>query len=93
MEGGEEPPVAERRRGACRCTVCACTVVASCNPGCEPVAGAIDEKSPLLQPLLGGSGGGSGGDASPGSVPVHAEISVKGMQCSCCAVAAERAIM
>lgn len=53
-----------------------------------------EEQQPLLQPLLGGGQGSGGGRAAAGcgGAPVHAVVAVRGMQCSCCAVAVERAI-
>lgn len=65
---------------------------------CLPSSGEAAPGSPLLQPLLGGGGGGSApvtprsGTVTSRGAPVHAVLAIGGMQCSCCAVAVERAL-
>lgn len=79
----------------CRCQqACACTEEQSCSAMCAPSSEAA-QGSPLLQPLLGGGSGPvtpRSGTVTPCGAPVHAVLAVGGMQCSCCAVAVERAL-
>lgn len=94
---GDRPAL---QQPVCRCQQsCACNEEQSCSAMCLPSSGEAAPGSPLLQPLLGGGGGGGSGPVTPRSgtvtprgAPVHAVLAIGGMQCSCCAVAVERAL-